>query len=248
MGSAQLLFKENGIAAGIFLAKEIYKYFDAKIQLDIKLEDGDEVRPGDIGFIVRGKIRSILSTERIVLNCMQRLSGIATMTNELVKLIDSTGTQLLDTRKTTPGWRPLEKWAVRIGGGTNHRFGLFDMIMLKDNHIDYAGGIAKAVSKARNYLKENEKELKIEVETRNLEEVKEALKSKADIIMLDNMPPEMIRDAVYLIGKKAKSEASGGITKETLREYAETGVDYISMGALTHSAKNLDISLKAVFL
>ncbi len=248
MGSAQLLFKEEGVAAGLFLAKEIFHRFDPEIEIDFKLKDGDNVKVGDVGMIVNGKIRTILSAERIVLNCLQRLSGIATKTNQLIKLVEGTGVQLLDTRKTTPGWRALEKWAVETGGGKNHRFGLFDMIMLKDNHIDYAGGITKAVERVRKYLKEKNKDLRIEVETRNLGEVKEALENKADVIMLDNMAPSEIKEAVKLIGDKSETEASGGIVEETLVEYAQTGVNYISIGALTHSVKSLDISLKAVFL
>jgi len=247
-GRAQLIFKEKGISAGIFLAKEIYKRYDADIKLDIKINDGEQVNPGDVGFVVTGKIRSILSTERIVLNCLQRLSGIATSTNDLVKLIEGTNVRLLDTRKTTPGWRVLEKWAVKIGGGTNHRFGLYDMIMLKDNHVDYAGGITPAVRSVRDYLSANHKNLKIEIETRNLGEVKEALDNHVDIVLLDNMTPDEMKEAVKMIDHKAQSEASGGINRETLRAYAETGVDFISMGALTHSIKSLDISLKALFL
>ena len=248
LGSAQLIFKESGIAAGLFLVEEIMHRFDPDLKIEYRIKDGDWVEKGTTGLIVKGKIRSILSTERVVLNCLQRLSGIATKTHELVQMVKGTGVQLLDTRKTTPGWRSLEKWAVEIGGGKNHRFGLFDMIMLKDNHIDYAGGITKAVSDVRNYLKEKGKDLRIEVETRNIEEVKEALENHVDVIMLDNMSPGEIRDALKIIDKRAETEASGGITESSLREYAETGVDYISIGALTHSVKSLDISLKAVFL
>ncbi len=248
LGSARLIFKESGVAAGLFLAEEVMHRFDPDLKVEYMVNDGDWVEKGTTGLIVNGKIRAILSTERIVLNCLQRLSGIATKTHELVRMVEGTGVQLLDTRKTTPGWRALEKWAVEIGGGKNHRFGLFDMIMLKDNHIDYAGGITKAVGDVRNYLEKKGKKLRIEVETRNLEEVKEALKNDVDVIMLDNMTPKEIRSALKIIDKKAETEASGGITESSLREYAETGVDYISIGALTHSVKSLDISLKAVFL
>ncbi len=247
-GAARLIFKEEGVVVGIALAKEIYRRFDPSLELDVQVADGQHVKKGDIGFVVRGKVRSILSTERIVLNCLQRLSGVATYTRRLVEMVEGTGAKILDTRKTTPGWRPLEKWAVKMGGGVNHRFGLFDMIMLKDNHIDYAGGIAPAVQSARSYLKSTNRDLKIEVETRNLDEVREALDVGADIIMFDNMTPENMKEAVKLVGGKVPTEASGGITEDTLRGYAETGVDFISIGALTHSIKSLDISLKAVFL
>ena len=247
-GAARLIFKEEGVVVGMALAKEIYRRFDPSLELDVRVADGQHVKKGDIGFVVRGKVRSILSTERIVLNCLQRLSGIATYTHRLVEMVEGTGAKILDTRKTTPGWRPLEKWAVKMGGGVNHRFGLFDMIMLKDNHIDYAGGITPAVHSARSYLKATSKNLKIEVETRNLDEVREALEAGADIIMFDNMTPADMKEAVKLVGGKVPTEASGGITEGTLRGYAETGVDFISIGALTHSIKSLDISLKAVFL
>ena len=247
-GAARLIFKEEGVVVGIALAKEIYRRFDPSLELDVQVADGQHVKKGDIGFVVRGKVRSILSTERIVLNCLQRLSGVATYTHRLVEMVEGTGAKILDTRKTTPGWRPLEKWAVKMGGGVNHRFGLFDMIMLKDNHIDYAGGITPAVQSARSYLKSTNRDLKIEVETRNLDEVREALDAGADIIMFDNMTPENMKEAVKLVGGKVPTEASGGITEDTLRGYAETGVDFISIGALTHSIKSLDISLKAVFL
>lgn len=247
-GSARLIFKEDGVVAGVFLAKAIFLRYDPQLQLEIEVEDGQQVQKGQTGLVVAGNIRSILSTERIVLNCLQRLSGIATYTQKLVKLVEGTRAELLDTRKTTPGWRALEKWAVKMGGGSNHRFGLFDMIMLKDNHIDYAGGIAKAVSSAKSYLKEKGKKLEIEVETRNIKEVEEALAADVDVIMLDNMSPAEMKVAVERVAGRVKTEASGGIIETTLREYAETGVDYISIGALTHSVKSLDISLKAVFL
>lgn len=247
IGKAQLIIKEDGILAGIELAEIIFKRFDPSLQIEILLEDGKAVKSGDVAFIVSGSSRSILTTERLVLNCMQRMSGIATQTNKIVSCIEGCATKLLDTRKTTPGIRLLEKWAVRIGGGHNHRFGLFDMLMLKDNHIDYAGGIQPAVLRANEYLKSKKKNLKIEIEVRNLQELKEVLEiGMVDRIMLDNFSPDEIRDALKLIPTEYETEASGGITLETIRSYAETGVDFISVGALTHSAKSLDMSLKAI--
>ncbi len=247
IGKAQLIIKEDGILAGIELAEIIFKRFDPSLQIEILLEDGKAVKSGDVAFIVSGSSRSILTTERLVLNCMQRMSGIATQTNKIVSCIEGCATKLLDTRKTTPGIRLLEKWAVRIGGGHNHRFGLFDMLMLKDNHIDYAGGIQPAVLRAIEYLKSKKKNLKIEIEVRNLQELKEVLEiGMVDRIMLDNFSPDEIRDALKLIPTEYETEASGGITLETIRLYAETGVDFISVGALTHSAKSLDMSLKAI--
>ena len=247
IGKAQLIIKEDGILAGIELAEIIFKRFDPSLQIEILLEDGKAVKSGDVAFIVSGSSRSILTTERLVLNCMQRMSGIATQTNKIVSCIEGCATKLLDTRKTTPGIRLLEKWAVRIGGGHNHRFGLFDMLMLKDNHIDYAGGIQPAVLRANEYLKSKKKNLKIEIEVRNLQELKEVLEiGMVDRIMLDNFSPDEIRDALKLIPTEYETEASGGITLETIRLYAETGVDFISVGALTHSAKSLDMSLKAI--
>lgn len=247
IGKAQLIIKEDGILAGIELAEIIFKRFDPSLQIEILLEDGKAVKSGDVAFIVSGSSRSILTTERLVLNCMQRMSGIATQTNKIVSCIEGCATKLLDTRKTTPGIRLLEKWAVRIGGGHNHRFGLFDMLMLKDNHIDYAGGIQPAVLRANEYLKSKKKNLKIEIEVRNLQELKEVLEiGMVDRIMLDNFYPDEIRDALKLIPTEYETEASGGITLETIRSYAETGVDFISVGALTHSAKSLDMSLKAI--
>ncbi|MEL7147518.1 MAG: carboxylating nicotinate-nucleotide diphosphorylase [Bacteroidota bacterium] len=245
---AKLLIKGEGIIAGVALAQHIFAHVDSDLQLDIKIEDGASVKYGDIGLFVKGRAQSILTAERLVLNCMQRMSGIATYTHQLVKMIEGTNARLLDTRKTTPNFRMMEKWAVVIGGGVNHRFGLFDMVMLKDNHIDYAGGITKAVAKTKKYLKEKGLDLRIEVETRNLAEVEEALKCDGgvDRIMLDNMTVPDMKKAVALINKKAEVEASGGITEETIRPIAETGVDFISVGALTHSYKSLDISLKAV--
>lgn len=243
---AQCLIKEDCIVAGVELAEIIFKTFDATMQMEVFIKDGENARKGDVAFVVTGKAQSILQTERLVLNCMQRMSGIATLTHEWDARLVGTKTKLLDTRKTTPNFRICEKWAVAIGGGTNHRYGLYDMIMLKDNHIDYNGSITNAVKMAKEYLAKHKKNLKIEVETRNLDEVKEALAADVDRIMLDNMDVATMRDAVKLINKQCETEASGGITREVLREVASTGVDYISAGALTHSAKNIDISLKAI--
>lgn len=244
-GRAQLIFKEEGIVAGMDLAKAILHEVDHSVSWEQFVKDGDPVKPGLIGFKVSGSVHSILVAERLLLNCMQRLSGIATATYRIVQKVDGTGVKILDTRKTTPGLRFLEKWAVTVGGGFNHRVGLYDMIMLKDNHIDYAGGIGKAVESASQYLKEHRLNLKIEVETRNLEEVRETLQyPQVFRIMLDNFLPQDIRKAVDLIGGRAETEASGGITIHNVRDYAETGVDFISIGALTHSVKSLDISLK----
>ncbi|MFC4871143.1 carboxylating nicotinate-nucleotide diphosphorylase [Negadavirga shengliensis] len=246
-GSAELIIKEDGIIAGLALAKMIFHHFDKDLKVMLKLKDGQEVKKGDIGLTVSGKAASILTTERLVLNCLQRMSAIATKTNRLNKLIQHTSAQLLDTRKTTPNFRVMEKWAVAIGGGKNHRFALYDMVMLKDNHIDFAGGISNAVNSTREYLKKNRLDLKIEVETRNLEEVKEVLEvGGVDIIMLDNMDESTMRAAVRLIAGKYKTEASGGITEASIKTVAECGVDYISVGALTHHVKSMDISLKAV--
>lgn len=243
---AQCLIKEDCIVAGVELAEIIFKTFDATMQVEVFIKDGENARKGDIAFVVTGKAQSILQTERLVLNCMQRMSGIATLTHEWDARLVGAKTKLLDTRKTTPNFRICEKWAVAIGGGTNHRYGLYDMIMLKDNHIDYNGSITNAVKMAKEYLAKHKKNLKIEVETRNLDEVKEALAADVDRIMLDNMDVATMREAVKLINKQCETEASGGITREVLREVASTGVDYISAGALTHSAKNIDISLKAI--
>ena len=247
IGAAQILIKDNGILAGIELAALIFNQFDPKLELEINFQDGESVHIGDIALKIQGKTRSILSTERLVLNCMQRMSGIATYTTRLVELVKENGVKILDTRKTTPNFRMLEKWAVSIGGGENHRNGLFDMIMLKDNHIDYAGGIKQAVNSCKKYLNENNKNLKIEVETRNLKEVKDVLDvGGVDIIMLDNMIPSEMKEAVNLIAGKLKIEASGGINETNLKAVADTGVDFISIGALTHSIKSLDMSLKAI--
>ena len=247
MGKARLLIKEDGILAGLDVAVRVFKRYDATLEVEVLLKNGNEVKCGDIGLYVSGRKQSILSAERVVLNLMQRMSGIATNTARIMKLVEGTSVRILDTRKTTPGLRWYEKKAVEIGGGTNHRFGLYDMIMLKDNHIDYAGGIEKAISKAKSYLKEKGKNIPIEVETRNMNEVKEVLKyGPVDRIMLDNFTPDEIREALKVINGVCATEASGGITEETVRSYAETGVDYISMGALTHSVKSMDISLKAI--
>ncbi|MBK5721281.1 carboxylating nicotinate-nucleotide diphosphorylase [Dysgonomonas sp. Marseille-P4677] len=243
---ARLLVKHDCILAGVELAQEIFHYYDKDLKVEVLKNDGDRVVEGDIAFVVSGSARSILTMERLVLNCMQRMSGIATYTHEMVELLADTNTRILDTRKTSPIFRMCEKWAVRIGGGQNHRYGLFDMIMLKDNHNDYAGGITKAVEATVKYLKEKGKDLKIEVETRNLEEVKEALATNAvDIIMLDNMSIFEMSAAVELINGATKVEASGGITKDVVHAIAEIGVDYISSGAIIYSAPNIDLSLKA---
>ncbi len=244
-GKAKLIFKDKGIVAGIELAKVILRELDPEIQFDVFKNDGDSVEYGDIGFIVSGSVHAILAGERLLLNCMQRLSGVATQTHNLVKLMGDSKSRLLDTRKTTPNLRFLEKWAVTIGGGYNHRIGLYDMIMLKDNHNDYAGGITNAVNKTKAYLKEKNLSLKVEVETRNLDEVKEALAvGGVDRIMLDNFTPERIVEALQVINGQVETEASGGINETSLAAYAATNVDFISIGALTHSVKSMDISLK----
>ncbi len=244
--SARLLVKEDCILAGVELAEMIFTTFDKDLKTDIIIHDGEQAKKGDIAFTVTGKAQSILQTERLVLNCMQRMSGIATMTHEWDARLVGTKTKLLDTRKTTPNFRLCEKWAVAIGGGTNHRFGLYDMIMLKDNHIDYNGSITNAVRAARAYIVEKNLNLKIEVETRNLDEVKEALAAGADRIMLDNMSPDIMKKAVEIINGKCETEASGGVTRDMLKTIAATGVNYISAGALTHSVSNIDLSLKAI--
>lgn len=247
MGKSRLLIKEEGVVAGVEVAKAIFHKFDSSLQVEVFIQDGTFVKPGDVVFVVSGKVQSILQTERIVLNIMQRMSGIATTTHKYVKLLEGTKTKVLDTRKTTPGMRMLEKQAVKIGGGENHRIGLFDMILLKDNHVDFAGGIENAIRGAQNYLKEKNKQLKIEIEVRNLDELNEALRvGGVDRIMLDNFTPEKTREAVKIVNNRVELESSGGITIDTLREYAETGVDFISVGALTHSVKSLDMSLKAI--
>ncbi|AMM52776.1 nicotinate-nucleotide pyrophosphorylase [Rufibacter sp. DG15C] len=243
---AKLLVKDEGILAGVELAVAIFKQVDPTLRVEVLLQDGTPIKFGDVALTVHGKAQSILTAERLVLNCMQRMSGIATYTNSIVRLIEGTGARLLDTRKTTPNFRMMEKWAVLIGGGTNHRFGLFDMIMLKDNHVDYAGGIKPAIEATHAYLKKLGKDLKIEVETRNIDEVRQALEvGGIHRIMLDNFPVEKLKEAVELIGGRFEVEASGGITEKTIRAVAETGVDFISVGALTHSNRSLDLSLKA---
>jgi nicotinate-nucleotide pyrophosphorylase (carboxylating) len=245
-GIARLKIKQDGILAGVELASDIFNFIDNTVSVRYFKGDGDAVHSGEIAFEVEGSVRSILSAERLVLNSLQRMSGIATYTRHLCKLVEGTKAKILDTRKTTPNLRPLEKWAVVIGGGTNHRFALYDMIMLKDNHIDYSGGITKALKSADHYLKSKNKNLKIEVETRTLDEVNEVLACGiGDIIMLDNMDSKTMKKAVNMIDGKLKTEASGGITEENILETALTGVDYISVGALTHSVKSLDMSLKA---
>ena len=247
-GKAELIIKEDGILAGVELALMIFHRFDPTLEVQVFLKDGQQVKKGEIAFVVKGSSRSILSTERLVLNFMQRMSGIATQTNKIVQLISGTNTKLLDTRKTTPGIRYMEKWAVRIGGGYNHRFALYDMIMLKDNHIDYAGGIGPAIDRANDYLFKNELDLKIEIEVRDKSELLQVLeKGNVNRIMLDNFTPDEIREVLPLIPEKYETEASGGITLETIRSYAETGIQFISVGALTHSVKSLDMSLKAKF-
>jgi nicotinate-nucleotide pyrophosphorylase (carboxylating) len=244
---AQLLVKQNAVMAGIEMAKHIFNRVDASLDLQIFKQDGDQVEVGEIAFRVEGKAQSILIAERVVLNCMQRMSGIATLTNQYVQAIAHTPCTILDTRKTTPNARLIEKWAVRIGGAKNHRYGLFDMIMLKDNHVDFAGGIAQAIAAAHQYLQEHNQKLPIEIETRSLEEVQQVVEvGGVDFLMLDNMDLPTLREALRLIDGRIKTEASGGITLETLVPIAETGVDFISVGALTHSYKSRDFSLKAI--
>lgn len=244
--AARLEVRERGILAGIGVAKRVFELYDSSLEIEILKNDGDSVIEGDIAFIVKGATRSILSTERLVLNLMQRMSGIATKTHQMLEMISHTDAILLDTRKTTPGMRFIEKEAVAIGGGGNHRFGLYDMIMIKDNHIDYAGGISRAIQKTHSYLDANNKKLKIEVEVRSLNELDEVLtEGKVHRIMLDNFSPKEIENALKRIPQEYETEASGGITEENIVAYAETGVDFISVGALTHSVKSLDLSLKA---
>ena len=247
MGKAHLLVKENGILAGMDLAALIFQKVDERIVMNPLLKDGDPIAIGDIAFTIEGPANSLLTAERLVLNCMQRMSGIATKTHEINKLIEGTKAKVLDTRKTTPGVRLLEKWAVKIGGGTNHRFGLYDMMMIKDNHIDFAGGIKQAIEKAVSYQESKGLSLKIEVEARDLKEVEEILAvGQIHRIMLDNFSYKDTRIAVEMIDGKYETEASGGITEKTIRAHAECGVDFISVGALTHSVSSLDLSLKAI--
>jgi len=246
-GAAQLLVKDQGVIAGVDFARQVFEFVDAGLEVDVKIEDGSRVAYGDVALIVKGSSQSILKAERLVLNAMQRMSAIATKTAIYVEKLEGTGTKILDTRKTTPGIRALEKWAVKIGGGENHRFALYDMIMLKDNHIDFCGGIGKAIETTKAYLSDSNLDLKIIVEARNLEEIKEILQHKGvHRILIDNFNFEDTRKAVQLIGDQCQTESSGGITLETLRPYAECGVDYISSGALTHSVHNMDLSLKAL--
>lgn len=247
IGRSRLIVKDTGIIAGIEVAKKVFEIFDNELRITQYMHDGDEVKPQDIAFEVEGKVRSLLQTERLMLNIMQRMSGISTRTREYVKLLEGTRTRVLDTRKTTPGLRMLEKEAVLIGGGCNHRIGLYDMILLKDNHIDFAGGISQAIDRANKYLKNNNKKLKIEIEVRNFDELNEVLASgNVNRIMLDNFSVADTRKAVEIIGGRFETESSGGITETTIREYALAGVDYISVGALTHSIKSLDMSFKAI--
>ena len=246
MGKSKLLIKEVGVLAGIEVAKEIFNRFDPTMKVEVFINDGAEVKPGDVAMVVEGKVQSLLQTERLMLNVMQRMSGIATMTHRYVKKLEGLHTRILDTRKTTPGMRMLEKEAVKIGGGVNHRIGLFDMILLKDNHVDFAGGIENAISRCHDYLKAKGKDLKIEIEVRNLDELKEVMRvGGVDRIMLDNFSPELTKEAVKIVGGKYEIESSGGITFDTIRDYAESGVDFVSVGALTHSVKGLDMSFKA---
>lgn len=247
MGKQHLLVKEEGILAGVEIAKKVFHKFDPELKMTVFINDGAHVKPGDVAFVVEGRVRSLLQTERLMLNIMQRMSGIATMTAKYMERLKGLKTKVLDTRKTTPGMRMLEKEAVRIGGGMNHRIGLFDMILLKDNHIDFAGGIANAINKANEYIKANHKDgMKIEIEVRNFDELDEALATgHVDRIMLDNFTPENTKKAVDIVAGRCELESSGGITFDTLRDYGECGVDYISVGALTHSVKGLDMSFKA---
>lgn len=246
MGKQKLLIKEAGVLAGVDMARRVINYFDPELKITSYIEDGAEVQPGDVAFVVEGRVQSLLQVERTMLNIMQRMSGIATTTRKYVRLLEGTGTRVLDTRKTTPGLRMIEKEAVKIGGGVNHRIGLFDMILLKDNHVDFAGGIENAIVRAKEYLREKGKDLKIEIEVRNMDELREVLRvGGVDRIMLDNFTPALTREAVALIDHRFETESSGGITFDTIRSYAECGVDYVSVGALTHSVKGLDMSFKA---
>lgn len=247
MGKQHLLVKEEGILAGVEIAKKVFHKFDPELKMTVFINNGAHVKPGDVAFVVEGRVRSLLQTERLMLNIMQRMSGIATMTAKYMDRLKGLKTKVLDTRKTTPGMRMLEKEAVKIGGGMNHRIGLFDMILLKDNHVDFAGGIANAINKANEYIKANHKDgMKIEIEVRNFDELDEALATgHVDRIMLDNFTPENTKKAVDIVAGRCELESSGGITFDTLRDYGECGVDYISVGALTHSVKGLDMSFKA---
>ena len=246
MGKSRLIIKEEGIIAGVEMARKIFHRFDPEMKMEVYINDGAHVKPGDIAFVVEGKVQSLLQTERLMLNVMQRMSGIATITSKYVELLKGTKCRVLDTRKTTPGMRIMEKDAVRIGGGCNHRIGLFDMILLKDNHVDFAGGIPQAVSRAQEYCKAKGKDLKIEVEVRNFDELNQVLTLESvDRVMLDNFSVENTRKAVEIVDGRIEIESSGGITFDTIRSYAECGVDYVSVGALTHSVMSLDMSFKA---
>ena len=246
-GKMALFVKEEGILAGVDLARQIFHHYNPDISMQIILRDGSAISKGDIAFLVEGPVQSLLTCERLVLNFMQRLSGIATQTNKMVKILEGTSTKILDTRKTTPLLRELEKMAVRIGGGHNHRFGLFDMILIKDNHVDFAGGITKALNQTKQYLADKKLDLEIEIEVRNMEELQEALEAGiASRVLIDNFKPDKMKEAVAFVNGRVLTEASGGITLDNLREYAETGVDFISSGALTHHIKSLDLSLKAL--
>lgn len=244
-GRARLLVKQDGILCGVEVTKKVFQKFDPELQIDVLIPDGSAIRKGDVAFTVSGKTISILQTERLILNFMQRLSGIATQTQEYVKLLEGTNTRILDTRKTTPGMRLLEKYAVRMGGGLNHRIGLYDMILIKDNHIDYAGGVTAAISKTREYLAKLDKKLELVVEARTLDDIREILQFDVLRILIDNFTPEETKEAIRVINGKCQTESSGGINKETIRAYAEAGVDFISVGALTHQIQSLDLSLKA---
>ena len=246
VGKSKLLVKEAGILAGVDIARKVFHKFDPELKMEVFIEDGSVVKPGDVAFTVSGKIRSLLQTERLMLNIMQRMSGIATMTHRYMEQLKGTKTRVLDTRKTTQGMRIVEEEAVKIGGGTNHRIGLFDMILLKDNHVDFAGGISQAIERCHQYLEKRNLNLKIEIEVRSIDELQQVLnKGGVDRIMLDNFTPELTRKAVEMIGGRYETESSGGITLETIRNYAECGVDFVSVGALTHSVKGLDLSFKA---
>lgn len=246
-GSAGLWVKEPGVIAGAEVARKVYQVLDPDLEFSLLIPDGSEVQPGDVVFTVNGSVHTILAGERVALNFMQRMSGIASFTRQIVKTLEGTGTRVLDTRKTTPGIRFLEKWAVRIGGGDNHRAGLYDMILIKDNHVDYAGGISRAIAAAKEYLEQNDRPLEIEIEVRNMQELGEVLEAGGvDRILLDNFSPRPLKEAVDLIRHRYITEASGNITLETVKDYAGTGVDFISMGSLTHSVKSLDLSLKAI--
>lgn len=244
-GRARLLVKQDGILCGVEVAKKVFQKFDPELQIDVLIPDGSAIRKGDVAFTVSGKTISILQTERLILNFMQRLSGIATQTQEYVKLLEGTNTRILDTRKTTPGMRLLEKYAVRMGGGLNHRIGLYDMVLIKDNHIDYAGGVTAAITKTKEYLAKLDKKLELVVEARTLDDIREILQFDVLRILIDNFTPEETKEAIRVINGKCQTESSGGINKETIRAYAEAGVDFISVGALTHQIQSLDLSLKA---